>query len=179
MSTPTIPIYVAGASAEVERAERWRDALLATGRFTLTHDWMAQVRAAREEGHATDRTLAEGDRVHHARADWGAVLTAHVVWLLLPEKPSTGCWVELGMALEHQRHEFPSKLIVMSGANSKACLFTALVPTHVGTDVDAFDWIMTHMKIGHWTEPLLRFQGVPRSELEGRIETLVEHIRKE
>ena len=175
-----IRIYLAAASSQVARAERWRDALRSTEKFVVTHDWMAQVRAAQAAGHVTDATLAIDERVVHAKNDWDAVHTADVVWLLLPSpgKFSTGCWVELGMALERQRLVLPRSTIVLSGENLHACLFTALVPRHYVRDEDAFAWLSTGVREPLDGAPLkgslLDFDGVPRTELERRIRGLAQ-----
>jgi hypothetical protein len=91
----TIRIYLAGASSEIDRCERWRDALRERG-YDITHDWMADVRA---NAHRPDREIPADERCGYALRDVGGVLVADAMWLLAPSNGSIGCWVELGFAL--------------------------------------------------------------------------------
>lgn len=94
-----ISIYVIGASAELERAERVIAALRERG-AEVVGDWTASVRAAREAGYATDATVPRETARKAARANRAAIRAAEVVIALVPERPSAGYGYDLGIAHE-------------------------------------------------------------------------------
>lgn len=85
-------IYVAGASAEVDRAILVCTALRAAG-HEIAYDWPMKVK---QHGPMT-RDAAMMTQI--GREELAAVLSADVFWLLTPTSNSTGSWVELGVAL--------------------------------------------------------------------------------
>lgn len=87
-----IAVYVAGASAEIERAEHMIATLRALG-VVVTHDWPARMRAMGPEHLLTRPVLAD-----ELRACLAGVRRADVLLLLEPTRPSVGAWVELGYA---------------------------------------------------------------------------------
>lgn len=104
--------YVASASAEVALCERYRDRLRALR--VEVHDWMGRVRA---NPHRHDRAIPEAERRRIAAQNANAVASADVFWLLVPETPTIGAWVELGIAFGSAR-----PVIIVSGPwRSIAC----------------------------------------------------------
>lgn len=93
----TRSIYLAGASAEVALCERYRDRLQEAG-FTITHDWMRDVRAHEAAG-LGEWELPINVRRASAMGCLAGVDQASLVWVLLPKGQSIGAWVELGYAL--------------------------------------------------------------------------------
>lgn len=94
----SLRVYIAGASAEVELCERYRDRLHANG--IDVHDWMSRVRA---NPRRHDRAIPETERRRIAAQNANAVASADVFWLLIPETTTIGAWVELGIAFGSAR----------------------------------------------------------------------------
>lgn len=96
-------VYLAGASAEVELCEWYRDRLLAAG-VEIAHNWMASVRSDPER---RDNEIPIKDRRRIAASCANAVAGADVFWLMVPQDPSVhvtiGAWVELGIAFGSAR----------------------------------------------------------------------------
>ena len=112
-----LKIYVAGASAEMDRCAavmKWVDE---HDGMKLTHNWVESIRAAP----VPDREMPLNARRHHARMDLEAIDHADLVWLLMTEQPgkSEGCWVELGWALK------AGKMVIVSGPNTTRMLFSS------------------------------------------------------
>ncbi len=84
-------IYVAAASLEIPRARRVMSALEKAG-HTITHDWTTSVDMF-SDGCST------GELEWCALSDYYGVTHADALLLLSPVRPSTGAWVELGIAL--------------------------------------------------------------------------------
>jgi hypothetical protein len=84
-------VYVAGASAEIERARRVRDALLRDG-HEITFDWTTDFES--NEG------LSNAQRAAYADADFQGVVLANCLVLLVPIAPmlTQGAWWEGGVA---------------------------------------------------------------------------------
>lgn len=107
-------IYLAGASAEVGLCERYRDRLREAG-FTITHDWMADVRAHEAVG-LGEWELPLNVRRASAMECLVGVEQAGIVWVLLPKGQSIGAWVELGYALSRATSGLaPDLKLVVSG----------------------------------------------------------------
>lgn len=89
-------IYVAAASAEIERAERMIARLRAAG-HTITVDWPAAIRAM---AGVANEGLTQEQRREAARDDYEGVISAERVVILVPEKPivTQGAWWEGGIA---------------------------------------------------------------------------------
>lgn len=120
-------IYVAGSSAEMERAH-WAMNRVVDAGYTLTMDW---VREIREAGSTNPSGWSRKQKRAAALKALGAVEKASVVWLLVPAKPSIGAWVELGYA-------FPAgKQVVASGKH--VSIFDCLADEHFDTDEEALE----------------------------------------
>jgi hypothetical protein len=155
-------IYVAGASAQIELNEKFRDKLREAG-WIITFDWAAKVR---EVGNASpdDPEI----RREAALADLKGVADADVLWLLQPDptSTSTGAWVELGAAISRRdiyrriwigwnglggigwdgtlKDALKDVVIVASGL-SKKCIFSDLVDYRFQSHDDAFDYIVNDL----------------------------------
>lgn len=119
-------IYVAGASSQLYRAKAAIKLVRQLG-YEVTVDWPESIEAY---GILSDYKA----RLGSATEDWDGVRAADVVWFLAPEDnyPSTGAWVELGMAIQ------AGKRVIASGACVDACIFTSLVGCYE-TDVEALE----------------------------------------
>lgn len=121
-------VYVAGASSERnERAKPVIAALEAAG-YVITHDWTKSVDMHGANNEA--KTLTKEALAACAIDDVEGVASADVFVLLAPQGPSTGAWVELGVALAVGCD------IYVSG-NVEKCIFT-LIPgcRHFDTDAE-------------------------------------------
>jgi hypothetical protein len=87
-------VYVAGASAEIDRCERFRDRCIAAG-HAVTFDWMAHVRSTG----SANIGLTREQRELAALACLDGVSNADVFVLLFPRAVTVGAWVEFGFAL--------------------------------------------------------------------------------
>jgi hypothetical protein len=126
--------YLAGASAESEMVRDYAARVVAVG-HSLTMRWWEPVLDRRAAG-LTDATLTLDERLAYSRADIRAVRGADVFWLLVPERPSTGAWCELGIALS------AGALVVVSGAWER-CVFTADADHRFETHEEALAWLVS------------------------------------
>jgi len=124
-------IYLAGASKEIDLCESFRDRLRAAG-HVITYDWMRELRCCP----VADHDLSHEARMQYALDDMRGVLSAHLVWLLVPENTSAGCWVELGIALGR------GDLVAVSGSWSR-CIFADLAAYRFSDHESALEWITT------------------------------------
>jgi hypothetical protein len=125
-------LYVAAASAEIGRAEAFRDACVAMG-YTITFDWMANIRRV---GAANEGVSDEDAMECCERSDRG-VLDAEVFVLLLG-KSSFGAAEEFGFARCDARVFDPPKTFLIVGSHPS--VFLRRYP-HVETDALALDWL--------------------------------------
>lgn len=123
-------IYVAGASAEILRAEAFVKRLRDAG-FEITFDWPAMIRSVGSaNGGLTDDQ--RNDASYHALA---GVDECDVLVLLVPSVASSGCWLETGYAFGSQRD------IIYVG-DPERTIFSALTRHVVATDDQAFDLLV-------------------------------------
>lgn len=105
-------VYVAGASTERNlRAKPMMAALLDLG-YEITHDWTKAV--DRHWGRYSEITTEQYRKI--ADDDLLGVLQCDILVLLAPRQPSTGAWVEFGLAIGLQ------KTIFVAG-NRDNCIF--------------------------------------------------------
>lgn len=128
-------IYLAGASKEFERCETFRDRLIAAGHH-VTRNWMADVRA---NAHRPDGDIGKAERAAYARADLEGVAACNVFWLVTPELPSLGAWVELGYALRRSDEAQFQPVIVVSGPWRS--IFGDLADYSFATHEEAFEFL--------------------------------------
>lgn len=120
-------VYVAGSSAELDRARRVMDALRLEG-VEVVSTWLASIEAAG----AANEGLAADARQHAAETCLQEVASADVLLLLVPEGPSgIGCGVELGYAMAWR-----GKTIVAAGRTERT-IFAALCDEEHVSDAGA------------------------------------------
>lgn len=120
-------IYVAASSAELERARRAMDLVVAEG-WELANDWVSTIQAV---GEANPADASDEERSGWAVAAIEAVRKSDALWFLVPQVGhGRGAYVELGCAATLW---IP---IVVSGPGRAQSIFTAYgVPA--ATDDDA------------------------------------------
>src|SRR5271163_2783065 len=126
-------VYIAGASKEIDLVERYVRAVRNLG-HVITHDWCAEIRKV---GDANPRDLPRGEVAMFALEDLNGVATCDLLWLLIPQNNSAGCWIEFGYALKTQvsagSKGIPS--LMVSGDFEKS-IFCALPEVLCCTDHD-------------------------------------------
>ncbi len=135
-----VRVYVAGASnpAELGRAELCMNEMRRLlGPDVITHDWIRDIK----EAPCADFDLSDPACARYATNDVDAVEAADVIWLVVPSGPSTGAWVELGVALGLRRAAARKQLIVASGPDVRRSIFTRLCDELHEKDSDARDSI--------------------------------------
>jgi hypothetical protein len=138
-------VYVAAASSEIERAEKWMARLREAG-VEVVSTWPEVIRKV---GAANPMEASREERAGWASADLSELSSANVLWLLLPEKPTSGMWIEYGYGLcfgavakearEAGVEGAPKFQIVSSGIERS--IFTALAPNYESDEV-AFEMIV-------------------------------------
>lgn len=113
-----ISVYIAGATADLERAEAMRRVLLTIDGVTVTSTWTDVVRA---RGHGNPREASADARRGWSQTDLAQVAQAKVLLFLvpLPEQPTRGAWVELGYA-------YAMNKIIVSCGDTRQSIFAAL-----------------------------------------------------
>jgi hypothetical protein len=121
-------VYIAASSADIDRAEHWRDRLVAVG-VRVVGTWMANIRTV---GDANPRTASADLRSYWSRTCLEQVADADAFWLLVPgaDKPTAGAWIELGYALG-------CDLRIVCSGDTKRSIFCALGDEYA-SDEDAF-----------------------------------------
>ena len=116
-------IYVAGASAEAERAARFIDAARGLG-HEITFDWVPVVRSQT----VPEWELPSALRRSSAREDLAGVRGADLLVVLVPHKEvlSRGVWVELGYALGRRDVTDVAPKVWCVGPWAVASIFTEL-----------------------------------------------------
>lgn len=127
-------VYVAGASAELERARSAMRDLRGYG-CEITFDWTQAV----EKFGSLGAVLSEEEKAQCARNDLDGVRAAEVVLFLTPEDKALtlGMWVELGAALAL------GKTLVLTGPSRNATIFCNLSPHRFVTDRAGVLWVMS------------------------------------
>ena len=123
-------VYVAGSSAETERAVRCMNWLRDHG-IVVTSSWPEVIATV---GIANPRNAPRDDRATWTQTDLAEVQTADVLWLLAPNTPTRGAWIEYGFALAVGR------MVVASG-DTKQTIFTAIGDEY-GTDAEALEALL-------------------------------------
>jgi hypothetical protein len=141
-------VYIAGASKEITRAERWAKRLAEFG-IEVTSTWIDNIRKVGKANPA-DATI-EQYKQWAINQCLHEVEQAGVFWLLLPECDTVGAYVELGRAFTLGR------LIVMSGRHRP--IFTpALAQHHSHYDAEIADYLRRLSKADAANLPTPRFR---------------------
>lgn len=135
INCPTLVVYVAGASSEFQRPQKWIARLRDAG-VIVPYDWTQMVeytsRRAQKES-----DLHVDERFYLAERAQSAVEDADLLWGLIPTHPNTtsGMWFEMGVARCNK------KTIVVSG-DWKRSIFTELADRKFIADEDAANFIL-------------------------------------
>lgn len=125
-------IYIAGASCEIDMIETFRDKLIAAG-HEITHDWCKVVR---EHGGGNPAGATLEQMMLWAMSDLRGVLSADIVWLVMPPKGrSWGSGVEFGAAIGARRVH-----AIVSGPWLDS-IFCALAQIRFANHEDALAWL--------------------------------------
>ena len=131
-------IYLAGASADIDRVETLRDELIAAG-HSISHDWTADVRALGNANHG----LTREQREHAADSCLAGVRACSVFVLLMP--PNTigtiGAWVEYGFALGER------KRVIVVDDDERSVMTAALVNRCQRADLVA---VLKEIGVNRW-----------------------------
>lgn len=125
------PVYLAGAVAEIERADKWLKTLRARG-IRVTSTWVDSVRKEGVSNPADNRL-----RYKYARKDVQEIEDAWrdngLLWMLAPLEPnvSHGAYFELGYATARGMAR------IVSGEYLRS-IFTSLATFHTHSDELAF-----------------------------------------
>lgn len=124
-------IYIAGSSADVARAARNRELLLAHG-LSCTSSWIDKV--AQFGGNPVNATPTQ--QRTWSTTDLYNVRSSSLVWFLLPEtRFSHGAFCEFGFALGNH---IP---VIISGQPKWRSIFLAQAYKAFDTDEEAYEWI--------------------------------------
>lgn len=136
-------VYIAGATAEIERAKKWHQRLTEVG-IEVVSTWVANVEAV---GVGNPRHATREQRAGWARTCLLEVAHADVLWLLVPgpEAHSCGAWVELGFAVSARlnvtngvyAHVLEHAPRLITSGDTASTIFTALTEEY-SDDIDAF-----------------------------------------
>jgi hypothetical protein len=109
-------VYIAASSADIERAEHWRDRLIAAG-VTVTSSWMANVRKV---GAGNPRDASDAQRNAWSTQCLIEVVESDVLWLLVPPAgvDTVGAWWEAGAASV-------SDVWIVASGDTRRTIFTA------------------------------------------------------
>lgn len=128
-------VYLATGSADIELAEHWLDKLREQD-VKITHDWTRDVRMSG----ANPREAPQERRYDWAQQDKYGVTSADTFWLLVPPKPSMGCWIELGIAIG-QVNRLSTEIIV--SGDWRSTIFTSLADRRFDSHEEAFQHVVS------------------------------------
>jgi hypothetical protein len=125
-------IYVAGASKEIETAERWIKECENIN-LEITHDWTKDVRKsiANPNDYVSTETLYKC-----AEKDYFGVIRADILWVLSTEGLSRGLHTEAGIGLTSSR-----LVTIVSGPDWQKNIFFYLFKYQFATHEAAFELI--------------------------------------
>lgn len=135
-------IYVAACSEEIDRAEKWMNALRGEG-IAVTSVWPETIRRVQRE--RAMKTTSEASNPHQAtvsdRRKWSMenvtqIRASELFWLLVPTPPN----LSQGAYWEHSAAWHERKLIVASGGDQRF-VFASLSQILCEEDEQAFELI--------------------------------------
>ena len=138
-------LYIAGASAEIERCEAFRDAAVALG-YEITGDWCTMIRSV---GNANVWITVEQRRAAEDLATSG-VAACELFVLLMPRTlrngsweygHTIGAWCELAMAKRGEKE------ILLVGERPERTVFTVDLEC-IATDAEALMWMRGRLANG-------------------------------
>jgi nucleoside 2-deoxyribosyltransferase len=126
-------IYLCGASAEVDLVKRYADTLESRG-WRISYRWYLDVIEHRDKG-IPDSALTPDQAIKFARADLTGVMTADVVWFVMPaQRGSEGAPFEFGLAVGC------NKRVAVSG-DYRRLIFTTLAEQRFDSHDEALAWL--------------------------------------
>lgn len=90
-------VYVAASSREMERVDRALERLGGLTEVEVTYRWIDDMRAEMAKGRS-DKDLSREEAMEAGHKCLRGVVHADVFWLLYPNEPTRGAWVEFGYA---------------------------------------------------------------------------------
>lgn len=90
-------VYVAASSRELERVDRALAKLGGLTEVEVTYRWIDDMRADMAKGRS-DKDLSRDEAMEAGHKCLLGVVHADVFWLLYPNEPTRGAWVEFGYA---------------------------------------------------------------------------------
>ena len=134
-------LYLAASSADIDRAKRWHQKLVAAG-VEVVSTWISVVAQVDD---ANPRDASRRQRLDWSADDLAQVASASVLWFLVPplDKPTRGAWIEFGYAVAATHVEPDPRMrtrLVCSG-DTKQSIFCALGEEFEADD-DAFARIL-------------------------------------
>lgn len=157
-------VYIAAASAEMERAQGMMGQVAICPTLELALDWTQSFNDPRVKG-LTEAEIAPRIRREFVNDDVAGVLSADFLWLLAPgRKPdepllldggtpglriqgplhtTKGAWFELGVAHTAKvlRGGYPKPIILVSGEENLQSIFTEVADHLFESDQAALRWL--------------------------------------
>lgn len=156
-------VYIAAASAEMERAQGMMGQVAICPTLELALDWTQSFNDPRVKG-LTEAEITPRIRREFVNDDVGGVLSADFFWLLAPgRKPAEflrledavvnaaarqlhatkGAWFELGVAHTAKvlRGSYPTPIIIVSGEENLQSIFTEVADHLFESDQAALRWL--------------------------------------
>lgn len=129
-----ISVYVAAASAEIERAEHAMAACREAG-LTVVSTWAENIRRV---GASNPRDASRRDRMRWAHDDLAQVASADLLWLLVPPvgTATIGAWIEFGSVIAWK----PGR--VVASGDTMSTIFCALVDREYTSDGSALEAVL-------------------------------------
>ena len=137
-------LYIAGASAEIERCEAFRDAAVALG-YEITADWMAMIQLC--DGAANHGLSPEARHAARSLAVYG-IHQCDLFVLLMPRPPAT----TIGAWYEWNRAESAGKRCLIVGVDAERTVMTAGCDV-IESDADALEWMRGRLANGGGYDP--------------------------
>lgn len=133
-------IYVAGATNEAKLIAELIEQLENSKRYYCTLNWSKLVLDRIGEDVTKQQLYSDYDRGKLANMDRDAVLSARVMWLVVPETISYGCWAEWGIAIIDKNNKVNKHLIV--SGNWKVSIFTEYAQAKYTTHNEALNYLI-------------------------------------
>lgn len=126
----TTSIYIAAASCEFDRAERWARIIRGNSDLRLVSSWQDSARTWT----GNDAYLPMSDQRNVAGRCYLEIARGRIFWFLFPQEPGfSAAFTELGIAISS------GKKVVVSGVHSPRNIFTACGAFRSAGDDAAYD----------------------------------------
>jgi hypothetical protein len=128
----TIDLYLAGASSELDRILPLVQVIDGIRGVRLVRRWWELVL---KHGGGNPPELTHETRFEYASQDLAAVAESDVLWLLYPDRPSVGAFIELGAAL------CDDKPVIITGRRAHESIFSSMAETVHEEDLRGLQWL--------------------------------------